>query len=239
MKFIAVLPLSELPSGSHRTVQAGSRRIALFHEEGRISALEHACLHKGGDLGEGFTETLDDGQRYVVCPWHGWQYNILTGQAPHGYLDRQAVFEVRVEEGMIMVSEKPVVTAFRAEHGHDGLGDLRRAEYLTRPESLHVLGISATNMNRSLPRPSTSETALQAALDFAVSEYGAETRMTRLRDLQFRHCEGYYSRHEEACTWPCSITEMDPGDGMTGVYRDMVLWADVVLLATPIRWGNA
>ena len=63
--------------------------------------------------------------------------------------------------------------------------------------------------------------------------------MIRIRDLDFRHCEGYYSRHERACTWPCSVVEMDPKDGMVEVYRAMVLWADVVILATPIRWGNA
>ena len=202
MKFLSVLPCSELPSGTHRTVKAGKRRLTLFHYDGCITALEHACLHKGGDLGEGFLQTLDDGELYVACPWHGWQYNIRTGQAPHGYLDRQAVFEVRIEDGMILVSENPVITAFRAEHAHDGLQDLRQLVYRTTPDSLHVLGISATNMNQALPRPSTSETALQSALDFAASEYGAETRMIRLRDLQFRHCEGYYSLHEEACTWP-------------------------------------
>jgi multimeric flavodoxin WrbA len=31
---------------------------------------------------------------------------------------------------------------------------------------------------------------------------------------------------------------MEPKDGMTPVYRDMILWADIVLVATPIRWGN-
>jgi len=239
MKFLPVLPFSELPSGSHRTMMAGQRRVSLFHYNGRVTALEHACLHKGGDLGEGIVQKLDDGELYVACPWHGWQYNIRTGQAPPGYFDRQAVFEVRIENCMILVSENPVITAFRAEHAHDGLQDLRQLEYRTTPDSVHVLGISATNMNQALPRPSTSETALQVALDFAVSEYGAETRMIRLRELQFRHCEGYYSRHEEACTWPCSITEMNSEDGMTEIYRAMVLWADVVLLATPIRWGNA
>lgn len=62
--------------------------------------------------------------------------------------------------------------------------------------------------------------------------------MLKLRDLGFRACEGYYSQHQNACTWPCSITEMKPNDGMTQVYRDMILWADVLLVATPIRWGN-
>ncbi len=239
MKFIAVLPLSELPTGSHRTVKAGRGSVALFNYGGAITALEHACLHKGGDLGEGFIQRLDGGALYVACPWHGWQYNIADGRAPEGYQDRQAVFEVRVEDGMILVSEKPVVRALRAVHEDLRLADLKNLDYQTTPDSLHVLGISATNMNRSLPRPSTSETALQAALDFAASGYGAETRMIRLRDLEFRHCEGYYSRHEEACTWPCSITCMNPDDGMTELYRTLVLWADVVFLATPIRWGNA
>ena len=63
MKFIAVLPLSELPPGSHRTVKAGRGSVALFNYNGTITALEHACLHKGGDLGEGFIQRLDRGAR--------------------------------------------------------------------------------------------------------------------------------------------------------------------------------
>src|SRR4030095_4113700 len=109
----------------------------------------------------------------------------------------------------------------------------------TTADSLNVLGISTTNFNTSLPRYSTSEAALEKALVYAKEKYNAETRMIRLRDLKFRHCEGYYSQHENACTWPCSISEMEPHDGMNEVYRAMILWADIVLVATPIRWGNA
>ncbi len=61
----------------------------------------------------------------------------------------------------------------------------------------------------------------------------------KLSDLEFRHCEGYYSRNEQASTWPCSISEMDSNDGMNEVYRKMILWADILVLSTPIRWGNA
>jgi multimeric flavodoxin WrbA len=63
--------------------------------------------------------------------------------------------------------------------------------------------------------------------------------MVKLRDLEFKNCEGYYSQHSHACTWPCSITEMNPEDGMTEVYESMILWADIVIVSTPIRWGNA
>jgi multimeric flavodoxin WrbA len=66
-----------------------------------------------------------------------------------------------------------------------------------------------------------------------------EAREVKLRELSFRACEGYYSKSAHACTWPCSISQMDLKDGMNTVYENLVFWADVVLIATPIRWGVA
>jgi multimeric flavodoxin WrbA len=63
--------------------------------------------------------------------------------------------------------------------------------------------------------------------------------MLRLSEMKFRNCEGFYSKAAAACTWPCSITQMDPQDQMEQIYEVLVHWADVVLLATPIRWGAA
>ena len=81
MQYIPLIPLSDLPENTHKSVRQGDKTIALFHYDGIISALDHACIHKGGDLGEGFIQTLDDRERYVACPWHGWQYNLKTGKA--------------------------------------------------------------------------------------------------------------------------------------------------------------
>jgi len=47
------------------------------------------------------------------------------------------------------------------------------------------------------------------------------------------------SQNARACTWPCSITQMDPTDQLDRVYEAVVHWADVILVATPIRWGVA
>jgi multimeric flavodoxin WrbA len=107
-----------------------------------------------------------------------------------------------------------------------------------------VLGISCTNLNDDVaPRKSTSEQALVYALDYAKDKLGTglvrETQMIKLRDLYFKHCEGYYSKHANACIFPCSISEMDENDQTMRVYEKVILWADVVVLATPIRWGNA
>jgi multimeric flavodoxin WrbA len=63
--------------------------------------------------------------------------------------------------------------------------------------------------------------------------------LLRLSALKFRNCEGYYSKSAQACTWPCSITEMDPSDEMEQVYEALVHWGDAMILATPIRWGAA
>lgn len=238
MEFIQVCSLKELPNGSQKIFQVGVHKVALFHFNNEITAIANACLHKAGPLGLGLVEEKYDGL-YVTCPWHGWEYNIKTGSAPPGYKDQQAVFEVKVEADNIFISEQPVKKAHRELHDLKVIEDLVKLQYQTSPESKNILGISTTNMNNVLPRYSTSEAALELALDYAKENHGASVKMLKLRDLGFRACEGYYSQHMNACTWPCSITEMQPKDGMTQVYRDMILWADIVLVATPIRWGNA
>ena len=238
MEFIKVCTLDELPPDSQKIVQAGVQKVALFHFNNEISAIANACLHKAGPLGLGLVEKKYDGL-YVTCPWHGWEYNIKTGTAPPGYKDQQAVYEVKVENGDVYISEQPVKKAHRELHDLKIIEDLVKLQYETNAGSKNILGISTTNMNETLPRYSTSEAALELALNYAKDHHGAATKMLKLRDLGFRACEGYYSQHMNACTWPCSITEMQPEDGMTQVYRDMILWADIVLIATPIRWGNA
>ncbi len=101
---------------------------------------------------------------------------------------------------------------------------------------MRVLGISATNTNDKMaPRKSTSEEALCFALDYAHSVFEAETVMIKLRELNFKHCEGYYSKNTNACVFPCSISEVDKEDQMLEIYNRVILWADIVLIATPIR----
>lgn len=238
MNFIEVLSINDLPEGSQKTVSLGAQKNALFHYDGVISAIGNSCLHKAGPLGQGKVSKKYDGL-YVMCPWHGWEYNIRTGTGIPGYEDQQSVYEVKTEINKILISEKPVIKAKAAPHLNNPLIDLERLNYQTTNDSLNVLGISTTQMNDSIPRPSTSEDALIKSLAHAKEKFNADTRLIKLRSLEFRHCEGYYSRHQNACTWPCSISEMNPDDGMNEVYRKMILWADVLIVATPIRWENA
>lgn len=58
-----------------RTVKAGSRLLALARTADGYRALDNGCLHVGGPLGQGAV----DGE-YLVCPWHGRAYHLITGE---------------------------------------------------------------------------------------------------------------------------------------------------------------
>jgi len=76
------------------------------------------------------------------------------------------------------------------------------------------------------------------AVDHAKS-LGCSGDIIYLRDLNFRHCEGHDSNRAHACTWLCSITQMDPNDQPDPVCEAVVHGAGVILVSTPIRWGVA
>jgi multimeric flavodoxin WrbA/nitrite reductase/ring-hydroxylating ferredoxin subunit len=208
----------------------GTTRIVVTHRNGEFGALSGVCNHAGGPLAQGRL----DGE-YLTCPWHNWKYHWKTGLGEPGY-EEDAVprYEVVIVDGHLHVSTSPVTKRTHRDHPPHPLS--RKVERVPGP--VRVLGLSCTNMDVANPRYSTSDALLFEAMQQAAS-LGAETRTLRLAELKFRPCEGYYSKSAHACTWPCSITQMDPTDQMERVYEGIVHWGDVILVATPIRWGNA
>jgi nitrite reductase/ring-hydroxylating ferredoxin subunit/multimeric flavodoxin WrbA len=223
-------PIAQLAQIPLQQVQIGTTKIALSCTNGSFGAIHDACNHVGGPLGKGKL----DGD-YVACPWHGWKFHRVTGEGLHGGAQNQVPrFELQQRDGHLWVREEPVTTRAKvARPKHPLMREPGRD-----PGPLRVLAISTTVMDNNAPRYSTSEALLEEALAHAAAR-GFGTRLLKLRDLQFRHCEGYYSKAAGACTWPCSITMMDPNDQMQQVYEGLVFWADVVLFGTPIRWGAA
>ncbi len=210
-------------------VAVDGQLLAISWQDNQFGAISGICNHAGGPLGQGH---LDNG--YLVCPWHHWKFHCRTGLGEPGY-EEDAVpsHAVKVESGRLYVSAKPVTPRSKKPHpAHPLTREVRRQD-----GPIRVVGISTTHMDREHPRYSGSEALLETALSHATSTLACETRLLRLDDLRIRNCEGYYSKNARACTWPCSITQMDPEDQMEQVYEALVHWADVVLLATPIRWG--
>jgi len=212
-------------------VSIGRTKIAITCRDGKFGAVSGVCNHVGGPLGQGRL----DGD-YVVCPWHNWKFHCRTGKGEPGFEeDCVPAYEVKVKDGRLLVRTDNPSTRNKKPHAPHPLA--RPVE--RQPGSTRVVGISTTVMDLHNPRYSTSEALLQASLDHAATELKCETKFLRLASLKFRNCEGYYSKSANACTWPCSITQMDDKDQMTEVYEALVHWADVVLVATPIRWGVA
>jgi nitrite reductase/ring-hydroxylating ferredoxin subunit/multimeric flavodoxin WrbA len=207
----------------------GRARVAVSWRDGKFGVVSGTCNHVGGPLGKGRL----DGD-YIVCPWHNWKFHRVDGKGEPGFEeDRVPAYEVRVEKGRLLV-RSPSARHKKPHEPHPLARPVGRAD-----GAIRVAGISTTNMDESNPRYSTSDALLDVSLGHARDALGCETKLIRLSALKFRNCEGYYSKSASACTWPCSITQMDAKDELTEVYEALVHWADVVLVATPIRWGVA
>jgi nitrite reductase/ring-hydroxylating ferredoxin subunit/multimeric flavodoxin WrbA len=213
-----------------REARLGERLVAISWKDGKFGVISNVCNHVGGPLGRGHLEG-----EFVVCPWHQYRFHRCTGEGEPGYeADKVPGYGVREENGRLLVTAKPTSKRGHLPHApHPLTRSTGRA-----PGPMRVAGISTTPMDVKYPRFSTSEHLLGVALEHARG-LGAETKLIRLNALKFRHCEGYYSKAAEACTWPCTITSADPKDELTEVYDAAVHWADVFLVATPIRWGAA
>jgi nitrite reductase/ring-hydroxylating ferredoxin subunit/multimeric flavodoxin WrbA len=220
--------VAELKKQSLQALQVGAVPIALSYGDGRFGAILGTCIHEGGPLGEGTLE-----HDCIVCPWHGQMFNRLTGAAAEEGSAAVARFQLKEEGGDLFIDLEPVTPSQPAvKPAHPLTRAIERA-----PGPLRVVGLSTTAMNRQHPRFSTSEHLLDVALAHAREACGAETRLIKLNDLSFRHCEGYYSKGADTCTWPCTITQQDPADELLAVYEALVFWGDVILVGTPIRWG--
>lgn len=97
-EFVKVAKLSECREGEAREAMAGDRPIALCNVGGRVHALEGVCPHRGGPVGQGFM----DGTA-LACPWHGWQYDVTTGQCLNNPSARLQSYPVRIEGDDVMV----------------------------------------------------------------------------------------------------------------------------------------
>jgi nitrite reductase (NADH) small subunit len=84
------------PPGNSCEVVVGEHVVALFNVEGSFYALDGICPHQGGPLGEGELAGC-----IVTCPWHGWQFDVQTGQQQLNKNLLQPRFETKVEDGAV------------------------------------------------------------------------------------------------------------------------------------------
>ena len=107
----------EIPEGGRVIVDAGGRSIGVFHVGGRYYALLNRCPHQGAELCRGDLVGVlesdrpgeyrfDAARKLLVCPWHGWEFDLATGQS---YFDpvrtRVRPYPVSVEPGEAVAAD--------------------------------------------------------------------------------------------------------------------------------------
>ena len=96
MPEVFVAKVAEFPDGERRIVSSGAHEIGVFHWQGQFYAYANMCLHQGGPACEGVImhkvedvigpdrtwvgQKFSDERVHFVCPWHGYEYDIKTGE---------------------------------------------------------------------------------------------------------------------------------------------------------------
>ncbi|HEV3021516.1 MAG TPA: Rieske 2Fe-2S domain-containing protein [Pirellulales bacterium] len=96
--WIRIASLDECPPGNCLERIADGHVVALYNVDGTFHALDGVCPHQGGPLGKGCLEGV-----IVTCPWHGWQFDVRTGQHQLSRTIVQPRFEVRLEGNDVLV----------------------------------------------------------------------------------------------------------------------------------------
>ena len=108
LDWIAVGHVDDLPEGRVKTVTARTMSICLSHFRGQWAAMDNHCPRQLGPLGEGSIEEGNDGQCWIRCPWHGWDFDPLTGKPPGGHEDSgQTLYPLEIRDGEIFVGLEP------------------------------------------------------------------------------------------------------------------------------------
>jgi 3-phenylpropionate/trans-cinnamate dioxygenase ferredoxin subunit len=115
---------SEVTPGQCKIVSVMGREVGLFNVGGEYFALSNRCPHKGAELCRGIIVGLVSSNgpgeyhltrpgEFLRCPWHGWEFDIRTGQSwcdPKSLKARQ--FQVKVETGSDLVKGPYVAETF-------------------------------------------------------------------------------------------------------------------------------
>jgi len=97
-QFVKVATTDEIEPGTGKLVQVNGLEIAVFNVGGQFYASGAVCPHEGGPLEDG---TLDGD--VVICPWHGFDFDLKTGECVVDSDLRVPIYPVKVEGDSILV----------------------------------------------------------------------------------------------------------------------------------------
>lgn len=116
--------VADIPPGDRKQVTIAGRTIAIFNIGGEYFAIGDTCPHESGSLCKGkivgLAESPQPGEyrltrpgEFIKCPWHGWEFDIRTGQS---YCDPSSVrvrrFDANIASGSDVIKGPYVADTF-------------------------------------------------------------------------------------------------------------------------------
>jgi pyruvate oxidase len=204
VEWIRVGSTADLPEGRVKTVTPRSRSICLSHFNDQWAAMDNRCPHQGGPLGEGSIEQGVDGQCWIRCPWHGWDFDPLTGKPPGGHADSgQTLYPTRIDaDGSVYVGLAPepehtatvsdvmaqTMVAWGVRHvfgmvGHSNLGLADAIRRRVADGQMHYIGVRHEGA-ASFAASAYGKLTGQAAACLTIAGPGATNLLTGLWDAK-------------------------------------------------------
>ena len=91
-EFVRVAGIADVKPGQGMVAEINGKTLAIFNVNGAFHAIDNTCVHRGGPLGEGDVEG-----HVVTCPWHGWQFDVATGECVKNPSAKVEVYPVKIE----------------------------------------------------------------------------------------------------------------------------------------------
>ncbi len=100
MPWVAVCRVEDIPPGRGWPVTVGHHRIAVFRTTGGLRAVDNRCSHVGNPIDDGSVSG-----EVMTCPWHGWRYDLRTGDhlTAFGHRSGLRTWPVRAEGDEVLV----------------------------------------------------------------------------------------------------------------------------------------
>jgi nitrite reductase/ring-hydroxylating ferredoxin subunit len=120
MPEVLVCRSEEIKDGAVRIVEVGDVEFGLIRHNGKFYAYRNVCPHQGGPVCEGLRvpqvidcvakdgrflgQKFDENDVHIVCPWHGYEYHLTSGEHVADKNLRLQKFQVNEREGDIYVT---------------------------------------------------------------------------------------------------------------------------------------
>jgi len=114
-----VAAVEDFAEGDRRVVICGDKEVGVFRLQGQFYGWHNRCAHQAGPVCQGrvmqrVVEPVDAGGRtgfqlydedetHIICPWHGWEFSIKTGQHPGNPRMRLRKVAVEIRDGDVYV----------------------------------------------------------------------------------------------------------------------------------------